>query len=309
MRCHGSAALVVAVAALARGKGTSADRRLAAEAGAAAVPGRNTNDVWTARFDDSDIVIKAFVGQQVDGAEREWAGLHLFSSLTPDQVPRPLLFDTEHAVIAMSRVAGSPLADAELTGPQLDALASWLRGTTTHQTNSDPRPARTAPPQLIPNIRRWWVELRTVDHDDAVVQTALRATDEWLDGTELDSLLTLPLTWLTRGDSNLANCLWSDALGLVDFEDFGWSHPAVFLGDLMEHIRAHANTEDTWTKLLDLVELPAADRPSLLTVRRRFAMFWLMQLLPGGRGADRNPPEALPRQAQRVLTLLDATIS
>ena len=44
----------------------------------------------------------------------------------------------------------------------------------------------------------------------------------------------------------------------------------------------------------------------LATVRRRFAIYWLAHLLPGGRAADRNPPGTLERQAARVLDLLNS---
>jgi hypothetical protein len=39
-------------------------------------------------------------------------------------------------------------------------------------------------------------------------------------------------------------------------------------------------------------------------LRRLFAAFWVMRLLPGGDAYQRNPPGTFERQASRLLDLL-----
>lgn len=254
------------------------------------------------------IIVKVFVGQQPDGASREWAGLNHFWRLTPNQVPEPLLFDEQRQVVAMSHLAGDTLADQVLTSEQVHALAAWVLATADRPPNEALPLARTAPSLLVPRTHRWWSAMPAQPVEDEVVTAAVLAADSWLRSSEFQSLLRLPTDSVTRGDTNLANCLSSETgLAFVDFEDCGWNHRAVSLGELIEHIRASSNPESTWELLMNLVQLSASDRRIVLTVRRRFAIIWLLQLLPGGRAADRNPAEALQHQAHRVLSLLNTT--
>ena len=87
---------------------------------------RHTIQVWFTELDERPIVVKVFAGQQGDGAEREWAALELFAAVPADQVPEPLFCDLKVGVVAMSRVAGEPLADKDLAADHVEALASWL---------------------------------------------------------------------------------------------------------------------------------------------------------------------------------------
>jgi hypothetical protein len=51
--------------------------------------------------------------------------------------------------------------------------------------------------------------------------------------------------------------------------------------------------------------LTAAEQVGVREYRRLYALFWLMLLLPGRPGHDRNPPGTLERQAARLLLLLE----
>jgi len=51
-------------------------------------------------------------------------------------------------------------------------------------------------------------------------------------------------------------------------------------------------------------DLSAGERRRVRLLRRVFAAYWVMRLLPGGSSGDRNPPGTLDRQASRLLDLL-----
>jgi hypothetical protein len=48
----------------------------------------------------------------------------------------------------------------------------------------------------------------------------------------------------------------------------------------------------------------AAQQARVLGFRRLMAVFWLLMLLPGNPGHQRNPPGSAERQAERLLALL-----
>jgi thiamine kinase-like enzyme len=103
---------------------------------------------------------------------------------------------------------------------------------------------------------------------------------------------------LGHGDANLANYLWDgNRVRVVDFEDAGASHVEYELGFLVEHL---SSTATNWQPLLDRF---TTDPARLRWARLTSAAHWLLMLLPGGSAARRNQPEALNRQAQRILTL------
>jgi hypothetical protein len=57
--------------------------------------------------------------------------------------------------------------------------------------------------------------------------------------------------------------------------------------------------------LLGSFGLTAAEQVRVREYRRLCALFWLMMLLPGRPGHDRNPPGTPERQAARLLLLLE----
>jgi Ser/Thr protein kinase RdoA (MazF antagonist) len=111
---------------------------------------------------------------------------------------------------------------------------------------------------------------------------------------------------LGQGDSNLANFLWDGAeVRIVDFEDSGPSDRAFELAVLVEHISAWSDAGQPADVLLGSFGLTAAEQVRVREYRRLCALFWLMLLLPGRPGHDRNPPGTLERQAARLLLLLE----
>lgn len=107
---------------------------------------------------------------------------------------------------------------------------------------------------------------------------------------------------LGHGDPNLANYLWDGTrIRIVDFEDAGVSDTAYELGTLVEHLSARDTRWDGFLARFDV------DEDRLLTARRVMAAFWLYLLLPTNpltRRSRPNPPDAVERQAARLLSLM-----
>ncbi|HEY2551571.1 MAG TPA: aminoglycoside phosphotransferase family protein, partial [Streptosporangiaceae bacterium] len=106
-------------------------------------------------------------------------------------------------------------------------------------------------------------------------------------------------------DGNLANYLWDGrSVRLVDFEDSGRGDRAQELADFVEHLSVWDGGGVHARAFLDRFDLTRPERQRIGQLRRLFAVFWVMMLLPGGRAHRRNPPGTADRQASRALALL-----
>jgi thiamine kinase-like enzyme len=107
-----------------------------------------------------------------------------------------------------------------------------------------------------------------------------------------------------QGDPNLANHLWDRrSVRLVDFEASGRGDRATELADFVEHITVWAHAGINAESFLDRFDLNPGERQQITQLRRLFAAFWVMRLLPGGSAYHRNPPGTFERQASRLLDL------
>jgi thiamine kinase-like enzyme len=96
--------------------------------------------------------------------------------------------------------------------------------------------------------------------------------------------------------------LWDGTeVRIVDFEDSGPSDRAFELADLVEHISAWPDASLPADVVLGSFGLTAAKQVRVREYRRLCALFWLVMLLPGRPGHDRNPAGTLERQAARLL--------
>lgn len=108
-----------------------------------------------------------------------------------------------------------------------------------------------------------------------------------------------------QGDPNLANHLWDGRrVRMVDFEVSGRGDRATELADFTEHVTVWAHAGIKAEAFLDRFDLGSGERQQVTQLRRLFAAFWVMRLLPGGSAHRRNPPVTFERQASRLLDLL-----
>lgn len=241
-------------------------------------------------------------------AEREWAGLGLLHRHAPGLAPEPLGRRTDAGVpvVVMRRVPGVPLGADPVRGDRLRALASTVRRLHSavpaeHLAGLPER--RMGPGELLATLRGWPDPEAPVGGRVAEALVAARTWTGTSEAAELGGPLRERVFGL--GDGNLANVLWDgEVCRVVDLEDCGASDPAYEVADLLEHVSAWLPGLVDPVDLVALLGLTAEQRSRVAGFRRMFAVFWLLMLLPGGPGHDRNPPGSLERQAERLLSLL-----
>ena len=126
---------------------------------------------------------------------------------------------------------------------------------------------------------------------DPLPRQAYRAALAWLDGGWAErpaSVTGQPV--FAQGDPNLANHLWDGrSVHLVDFETCGRGDRATELADFVEHIAVWAHAGINAEAFLDRFDLNPGERQQITQLRRLFAAFWVMRLLPSGSAYHRNP--------------------
>jgi len=110
---------------------------------------------------------------------------------------------------------------------------------------------------------------------------------------------------LAVGDGNLANVLWDGATcRLIDFEEFGRSDIAYEVADIVEHASSRLPRLLDVDSLLDGLHLDVRQHCRLVAYRQLMAAFWLVMLLPGNGGFERNPRGSTEDQAAHFLSML-----
>ncbi|GAB3405337.1 aminoglycoside phosphotransferase family protein [Flindersiella endophytica] len=255
------------------------------------------------------VVVKRFRSWDRGEPRREWEALTLLARYAPGLAPEPVRAELagDPPTIVMSRVPGEPLGERPIGSAQLDALADAI-----HRLHrAVPSDAlRNLPRAFSPSVLADKAERLHGRHPpsaDSLVRKAFSVGGAWLHGDDVPRLLAAEAELVFgQGDGNLANCLWDGRrIRLVDFEDSGSGDRAFELAELVEHLSAiDAGLEVA--ALLGRFDLTRAESDRLFGFRRLEALTWFLMLLPGGAAHVRNPPEALPRQAIRLLTLLES---
>lgn len=144
---------------------------------------------------------------------------------------------------------------------------------------------------------------------DPMPRQAHRAALAWLDSgwAERPASVTGQSVF-AQGDPNVANHLWDgNSVRLVDFEASGRGDRATELADFVEHVTVWAHAGIHAEAFLDRFDLGPGERQQITQLRRLFAAFWVMRLLPGSSAYHRNPAGTFERQASRLLGLLEST--
>jgi hypothetical protein len=272
------------------------------------------------------VVVKRFVQAHRGEADREWRALTLLADHAPGLAPEPILADlaANPPVIEMSLLPGEPLGGQPLTAEQESALVRALGQLwqSVPVSRVVPLPGEAGnDAQLVSVVRQLAVQAQDPGNDP-VVRAARSAGLNWLawavsengrlagqnsyagPGGSRPGWPGLSAVF-GQGDANLANFLWDgERVRLVDFEDSGPSDRAFELAVLVEHVSAWSDSGLDAGVFVRAFELSAAERARLADCRRLAALFWLLNLRPGGNASSRNPPGTLRRQAERLLALL-----
>jgi aminoglycoside phosphotransferase (APT) family kinase protein len=252
---------------------------------------------------DGDVVRKRYTRTDRGEPEREWAALVLLHELAPGLAPEPLAFESDPPVVVMSRVPGVHL-ESPLSPGQLAATIAAYR-----TLFSLPVPPGTPqrvfhPHAFLDSITSWLEEerLRTDLPED--VLAALAAARSWLADppSGIDEIRD-PV--LAQGDGKVDNALFDGSrVRLVDFEGFGVGDLAFEVADLAEHISSRLYGVRDPAALVAGFDLDDVQRRRVHDYRVVLATFWLLQLLPANRAADRNPEGSASVQALHLLDLL-----
>jgi aminoglycoside phosphotransferase len=248
-----------------------------------------------------------------DEPRREWRALKLLARYAPGLAPEPIRaeLDADPPLIVMSQVPGEPLGTRLVTEAQEDAVAAALRRLHHAIPPSVLGTVERAPgsPQLIPARTREMALACNAGLLDPLPRQAYRAALAWLDSGWAErpaSVSGQPV--FAQCDPNLANHLWDGhRVHLVDFEASGRGDRATELADFVEHVTVWAHAGIHAEVFLDRFDLNPGERRQITQLRRLFAAFWVMRLLPGGSAYHRNPPGTFERQASRLLGLLGGT--
>ena len=245
-----------------------------------------------------------------DEPRREWRALTLLARYAPGLAPSPIRadLDADPPLIAMSRVPGEPLGTRPVTEAQEDAIAAALSRLHHAIPPSVLATVERAPdsPQLLRDHTRDMARACNAELLDPLPRQAYRAARAWLDSGSAERLASVtgqPV--FAQCDPNLANHLWDGhSVHLVDFEISGRGDRATELADFVEHITVWAHAGINAEAFLDRFDLNPGERQQITQLRRLFAVFWVMTLLPTGSAYHGNPPGTFERQASRLLDLL-----
>jgi aminoglycoside phosphotransferase (APT) family kinase protein len=247
-----------------------------------------------------------------DEPRREWRALTLLARYAPGLAPTPIRADlnADPPLIAMSRVPGEPLGARPVTQAQEDAIAAALDRLHHAIPPSELAALERAPgsPCLLPDRIRDMARARGPESLGPLPRQAYRAALAWLDSGRAQRAASDPgPPVFAQGDPNLANHLWDgNSVHLVDFEASGRGDRAAELADFVEHITVWAHAGIDAGAFLDRFDISPGEREQVTQLRRLFAAFWIMRLLPGGSAYHRNPPGTFERQASRLLDLLES---
>jgi aminoglycoside phosphotransferase len=259
---------------------------------------------------EREVVVKRYLNHARGEPAREWRALRLLADHAPGLAPEPLRADLygDPPIVEMSLLPGEPLGGAQLTAAQESALARalgqlWQSVPVNHVIAVSDEYGNEA--QLVHAVTELASERRDISVEPAV-QAAHAIGVDWLTWASTvtgDPAGHQPV--FGQGDADLTNFLWDGArIRLVDFEDSGLSDRALELAVLVEHISAWFGAGLDADQFCDRFDLTLAELVRLADCRRLAALHWLLRLLrPGSAASLQVPPDALVRQAERLLTL------
>jgi hypothetical protein len=259
---------------------------------------------------EREVVVKRYPHDAHGEPAREWRALQLLADHAPGLAPEPLRADLYGAppVVEMSLLPGEPLGGAQLTAAQESALARalgqlWQSVPVDHVIAVPGEYGNEA--QLVHEVTELASEPPVISGEPAI-QAAYAIGVDWLTWAITvagDPAAHQPV--FGQGDADLTNFLWDGArVRLVDFEDSGLSDRAFELAVLVEHISAWFGAGLDADQFCERFGLTLPERVRLADCRRLAALHWLLRLLqPGSATSAQKPPDALVRQAERLLTL------
>lgn len=262
------------------------------------------NTVYAHQGEDQPLCIKVYRVDDRHRAEREWTAISFLAEHGCSVAPKPIAYEPDACapVVVMEHVEGVHLRQ-HMPGPvELRALAAALRKlqSLTPSVANYPHTVVGAPAMLMDRVIRCADELEASD-DDPVARVALPLIRRWLDSHEPAILRKPAAVVFSRGDPNLANCLWDGRrVRFVDFEYAGWSDVAFDIADLVEGPWARQVGDAEWDAFVaEHFDLSVPEtRLRYTTARRFFTLFWVCLLWQRRESLDAG--DLLAKQVRRA---------
>ncbi|MGH2367973.1 MAG: phosphotransferase family protein, partial [Chloroflexota bacterium] len=206
--------------------------------------------------------------------------------------------------VIMELVGGAGLGEQRLDGAQVRALLAAIQevyAITPDGVGQHVWPAVGTAAEMLARVQERAQRIQAAGLN-GLHGEAHRIWMAWLSGPDPAILLEPAAPVFSRGDANLANCLWDgQRLRLVDFEYSGWSDRAFDLADLVEHVQSRGTTDDTLAWLVEQFGLSGRERARFNAARRFMALFWVMTWWERGQSAPGSPThDRFAAQLQRA---------
>ena len=253
------------------------------------------------------LCLKRFQSAKHKQARNEWNSLQALHNFTEGLAPEPIRFIEGldgSCVIVMEYVAGQRLSDIErVSREQLYALASVMKTMYSMPVTASSykyEPVNCSSACMLSRVRQFFTnEARRCRLEAGQASNVWELGKGWVFGQEAERLMLGGEQVFSRGDPNLANCLWDgSALRLVDFEYAGVTDRAFDLADLTEHVNAARIDEKNWQWFVEQFELSTDEAVRFAASRKLASLFWLTRLWPVNETEEELA--AFNRQWQRV---------
>jgi thiamine kinase-like enzyme len=254
------------------------------------------------------VCIKLYKVDERRRAEREWRALCLLVDRGLAIAPQPIHYspDPELPAVVMEFVPGISLREHPLGPDETAALAATLQQfyALTPDVIDYPHNVIGTPAVLMQRVESWLAQL--ADRADDPLTTQIRdVTALWSREDDWAILNQAAPAVFSRGDPNLANCLWDgQRVRCVDLEYSGWSDLAFDLADLMEAQPSRHIGAASWKHFLAFFALhDPAMQQRLDAARRLCAVFWILLLWlrrERGEAVDQELTDQIQRAHHRL---------
>lgn len=245
--------------------------------------GAGNNGVYRLCHAGEVFCLKIYRQDQRARALREVGGMSLLREQGQCMAPRVLWagLTNQPPFVLMEFLSGQHLGNAWLNRRQLESLAAATSKLHTITSASLDVPLWNLDwdaAERLENLRQQYQALRSQSTTCREATEAVRLAGSWLQGEDPALLAEKGPAVFSRGDQNLANCLWDGTeLRIVDLEYCGWNDRALDLANQVEHVQSRGTPGVEWQWFVDQFDLSEAERKRFKAAQRRLALAWLMR--------------------------------
>ncbi|MFC1525240.1 phosphotransferase family protein [Candidatus Latescibacterota bacterium] len=244
------------------------------------LPGGGHHSALGLEVDGRRYCLKRLGGADEQALGREVGGMCFLTSRGIRRAPVPCSWSSSPPYVLTDLLPGRPLGNAILTPGQLGGIAEASKELYRIKLHNQEEPLWGIDWDIeaeLHALRTRCDRLAASRHREGLVQEAADLIGNWLKSADPGLFLAdSDHVVFSRGDQNLANCLWDGGqIRFVDFEDCGWNDIARDLSLLTDHIQSYGTPVADWEWYIDQFGLSKQQRQRALAARRRQALSWL----------------------------------